>query len=126
VDQLNPRLTDPVVSERPSKGTRCDFCHAELSAVQEFIYHVESFDFVNHPVLLEIIRRMPRYQGEPLRLCRDCRASIEMNIREKEDETETIAKSDRLGGRLILWLLFVPLGVWVAFYTAVEIIHKLR
>jgi hypothetical protein len=125
VDPSDRRLTGGVGSERPSKANRCDFCRDELSTVQEFIYHVESFNFEIDPVRLEIIRRIPRYLGEPLRLCQDCRASLEVNVREKAEENAAITRSDALGRRLLLWLLVVPLGLWMTSYAVVEIIHKL-
>jgi hypothetical protein len=119
-------MTGRVGHEPPSKGTRCDFCRGELTAVQEFVYHVESFNFADDPVALEIIRRRPTYQGEPLRLCGECRASIEGNARDMEDEDAADARAEVLAWRLVFWLLVFPLGLLLALSAAIEILNRFR
>jgi hypothetical protein len=119
-------MTGRVGHETPSKATRCDFCREELTTVQEFIYHVESFNFADGPVALEIIRRMPTYQGEPLRLCGECRASIEGNARDMEDEATADARAEVLAWKLVLWLLVFPLGLLLALSAAVAILNRFR
>jgi hypothetical protein len=78
--------------------TYCSHCGAELDLGQEFIYQVESMQFVDDPILLELIRRLPDYHGEPLRLCKECRDSIaasQIEIADAEREAERIQKRAR-------------------------------
>jgi hypothetical protein len=118
MDQPNRRLTGRVGTEPVSKATRCDFCREELSLGQEFVYQVESLNFHADPIGLEIIRRLPTYQGEPLRLCTDCRASIEVNVAEMEDEDRADAWAGAVAWKMLLYLLMLPMGALVAFLAA--------
>jgi hypothetical protein len=126
VDQPDPRATGRIGREPISKTPRCAFCESELSAVQEFVYHVESFNFLDDPLALEILRRLPTSHGEPLRLCRVCRDSIETNVREKEAEGAADARSGVLAWRLMFWLLVLPLGLLLSVSAVTEVVNWFR
>jgi hypothetical protein len=100
-------------------------CRTELAAVHEFVYQVESLDFLDDPVALEILRRLPTNHGEPLRLCGDCRGSIEANACDQEDDAAD-ARARVWAWRLVLWLLVVPLGLLFAQAAAVEVVNRVR
>jgi hypothetical protein len=69
--------------------TYCDFCESELEDKREFIYQLESLSFVDDEELLEAIRRVPAYHGEPLRICERCNNSIQKNLQDLQDDEET-------------------------------------
>jgi predicted nucleic acid-binding Zn ribbon protein len=60
----------------------CDFCGAEIDFGQEFFFLVEVQQFEERVAPLEFLDRLPRNIGEPFRLCKECRASIEENQRD--------------------------------------------
>lgn len=95
--------------------THCDFCGAALDLGQEFVFQVESLRFVDDPVLLEHIRNLPQYhQGEPLRLCGQCRAGVEQNQRDIEEEERLSEIGRRRTLLLYLVVLLSVLGLVVA------------
>ena len=75
--------------------TRCDFCGAALEPSREFIYQFESLKFCDNEDVLNLIRRMPKYQGEPLRICKECNEGIQQNDREREEEAADAQRRQR-------------------------------
>jgi hypothetical protein len=59
--------------------TYCQYCGDPLDAGSEFIFLVEAQIFDEEVAPLEVVHRSPQYDGEPLRICEECRASIEQN-----------------------------------------------
>jgi hypothetical protein len=101
---------------RAGRGTHCDFCGADLDLGREFVYQVESIEFESNPMVLEVIRRLPDYYGEPLRFCRKCHDSVDCNRRDQDDEEQLRAPIDRASDRLLRW------GLWVAAALAAAVV----
>jgi hypothetical protein len=95
-------------------ATICDFCGNQLDLGQEFVYQFESIKFAEDPVLLALIRRLPDYQGEPLRLCRSCRTGLEQNARDIENERATIDRTTPLARVVFILVLVVVLTAGLA------------
>jgi hypothetical protein len=59
--------------------TYCQYCGDPLDVGSEFLFLVEAqvYDEVVAPLVL--VQASPHYHGEPLRVCEECRASIEGN-----------------------------------------------
>ena len=75
--------------------TCCDFCGEKLELSREFIYQMESLDFMDDDGRLEAIRRSPDYHGEPLRLCKACHQGVEENRLDKRSEEEALERKHR-------------------------------
>jgi len=79
-------------------GTRefCQFCGEEIDFGQEFVFLVEAQEFEERITPLEFLDRLPLDIGEPFRVCKECRASIEENQRDIAAEAaEATARTKR-------------------------------
>jgi hypothetical protein len=72
-------------------GTYCQYCGDPLDAGSEFIFLVEAQVYDEEVAPLELVRQSPDYHGEPLRVCKECRASIEQN---RQDLLERAAEEE--------------------------------
>ena len=90
-------------------ATVCDFCGNQMGLGEEFVYQFESIKFAEDPILLALIRRLPDYQGEPLRLCRSCRTGLEQNARDIENEQAAIDRTTPLARMFFILVLIVLL-----------------
>ena len=102
-------------------GTYCQYCGDPLDAGSEFLFLVGAQVSDEEVALLELVQQSPHYHGEPLRVCTECRASIEQNrldLLERAAEEE--ARSRRL--RMVLAILGI---VFVLSFLA-PIIADLR
>lgn len=104
------------------KTTYCNFCNSELEPGREFIYQMESLNFLNDERLLEAIHNMPEYVGEPLRICKLCHASFEQNRRELEEEQETHQREQRIS----LLVIGVAIALTAAMVLGSCIISAVR
>jgi hypothetical protein len=59
--------------------TYCQFCGDPLDAGSEFLFLVEAQVYDEEVAPLQLVQASPRYHGEPLRVCQECRSSIEQN-----------------------------------------------
>ena len=95
--------------------TYCQYCGDRLDAGSEFIFLVEAQVYDEEVAPLELVQQSPDYHGEPLRVCKECRAGIEQNrldLLERAAEEE--ASSRRLRKALsIVGIVFVL--VFLAF-----------
>lgn len=67
----------------------CQYCGTELSLGQAFAFYVEAADYEDRVAApLDYVESLPDYHGEPLRICWECRESIEQNQRELDAEAE--------------------------------------
>src|SRR3954465_7023597 len=98
--------------------TTCAFCRGVLEPSREFIYQFESLKFCENERVLELIRRMPRYRGEPLRICKKCKDSIEMNQRQLELEIAE-QKLQRLRQNRI----YVAGGILIGLVVVLKLIY---
>ena len=74
-------------------GTYCQYCGDPLDAGPEFIFLVEAQVYDEEVAPLELVQASPHYHGEPLRVCKECRASNEGN---RLDLLERAAEEDSL------------------------------
>ena len=90
-------------------GTYCQYCGDPLDAGSEFIFLVEAQAYDEEVAPLELVQQSPDYHGEPLRVCKECRASIEQNRQDLlEQAAEEEARSRRLRKALaIVGVVFV-------------------
>jgi hypothetical protein len=98
-----------------SRHSHCNFCGTKLDLGREFVYQVESLQFEENEFVLETIRRLPYYCGEPLRFCKACHASFTANQREIADEQKTAEVMGRAAWKFVRVGLWVPLGLAAAF-----------
>jgi hypothetical protein len=96
--------------------TYCDFCRRELEGKREFIYQMESLNFVDDEALLEAIRNVPAYHGEPLRICGTCNDSVQKNNVELQHEADEFEAKIRDPKRYWGTLAFV-IGVIYIFVS---------
>jgi hypothetical protein len=71
--------------------SRCHFCDDPLDAGSEFVFLVEAQTYDEEVAPFDLAELLPYYQGEPLRLCKECRASIEQN---RQDLLERAAEEE--------------------------------
>src|SRR5262249_41643956 len=90
-------------------GTYCQYCGDPMDAGSEFIFLVEARVYDEEVAPLDLVRASQHYQGEPLRVCKACRASIEQNRQDiLERAAEEAAQSRRLRKVLsIVGIVFV-------------------
>ena len=72
-------------------GTYCQYCGDPLDAGSEFVFLVEAQVYDEEVAPLELVQQSPDYHGEPLRVCKECRASIEQN---RQDLLERAAEEE--------------------------------
>lgn len=102
-------------------GAYCQYCGDPLDAGSEFIFLVEAQVYDEEVAPLELVRQSPDYHGEPLRICKQCRASIEQNRQDLlERAAEEAARSRRLRSVLAI------VGVALVLIILVVIIFDLR
>lgn len=102
-------------------GAYCQCCGDPLDAGSEFIFLVEAQVYDEEVAPLELVQPSPDYRGEPLRICKECRASIEQNRQDLlERAAEEAARSRRL--RRVLAIV----GVALVLIILVVIIFDLR
>ena len=90
----------------------CDYCEAELEPSREFIYEMESQNFVDDEEWLEEIRRVPAYHGEPLRICKQCQASIDRNDADLQSDVPEEDYEQRGAFRLLAFVVILgALGI---------------
>jgi hypothetical protein len=78
-------------------GTYCQYCGDPMDAGSEFVFLVEAQVYDEEVAPLELVQASPHYHGEPLRVCKECRASIEQN---RLDLLERTAKEEARSRRL--------------------------
>jgi hypothetical protein len=100
-------------------GTYCRYCGDPLDAGSEFVFLVEAQVYDEEVAPLDQVQQSPRYHGEPLRVCKGCRASIEQNRQDLLDRaTEEEVQSRWLRKVLsIVGVIFV-LMIILAFTIA--------
>ena len=98
-------------------GTYCQYCGDPLDSGSEFVFLVEAQVYDEEVAPLELVRRSPDYHGEPLRVCRECRASIEQN---RQDLLDRAAEEEASSRRLRKVLSFVGV-VFVLIILALTI-----
>ena len=78
-------------------GTYCQYCGDPLDAGSEFIFLAEAQVYDEEVAPFHLVQQSPHYHGEPLRVCQECRASIEQNRLDLlERAAEEAAQSRRL------------------------------
>jgi hypothetical protein len=92
-------------------GSYCDFCQVQLDLCREFVYQLETEQFSENPMILAYIREHPRYLGEPLRICKQCHASLERNKREQADEWRAQEWESKVARTLVLLSILVALVI---------------
>jgi hypothetical protein len=102
-------------------GTYCQYCGDPLDAGSEFLFLVEAQVYDEEVAPLELGQQSPNDHGEPLRVCKECRASIEQN---RLDLLERAAEEEAQSRRLRKVLAIVGV-ILVLFFLAV-IIADLR
>jgi hypothetical protein len=76
--------------------TYCQYCGDPMDAGSEFHFLVEAQVYDEEVAPLELVQQSPYYRGEPLRICKECRASIDQNRRDLlERAAEEAARSKR-------------------------------
>lgn len=90
----------------------CDYCEAELEPSREFIYEMDSQNFVDDEEWLEAIRSVPAYHGEPLRVCKKCYESIQRN---KTEMNSDLAEDDYEQWAAFRWIAgaFAVIAAWI-------------
>jgi hypothetical protein len=96
----------------------CQFCGGPVDLGQEFVYQFETEKWDAAVPGGPVFRVMPEYHGEPLRICKECSASVAQNERDialQRQEAKKCAKRRRrvwagssLGISLfvlVIWLL---------------------
>jgi hypothetical protein len=79
-------------------GTYCQYCGDPLDAGSEFLFLVEAQVYDEEVAPLQLVQASPNYHGEPLRVCQECRASIEGNrldLLEREAQEEASSRRFR-------------------------------
>ena len=71
--------------------TYCQYCGDPSDAGSEFIFLVEAQVYDEEVAPLELVQQSPDYHGEPLRICKECRAGIEQN---RQDLLEQAAQEE--------------------------------
>jgi hypothetical protein len=67
------------ISHGEGDDTYCQYCGDPLDAGSEFLFLVEAQVYDEKVAPLVLVQASPHYHGEPLRVCKECRASIEGN-----------------------------------------------
>jgi hypothetical protein len=73
----------------------CQYCGDPLDAGSEFVFLVEAQVYDEEVAPLEHIQQSPHYHGEPLRVCKECRAGIEQNRQDLLEEAAVQEASAR-------------------------------
>lgn len=73
----------------------CQYCGDPLDAGSEFVFLVEAQVHDEEVAPLELVQRSPHYHGEPLRVCKECRAGIEQNRQDLLEEAAVQEASAR-------------------------------
>ncbi|WP_152100542.1 hypothetical protein [Lacipirellula parvula] len=68
---------------------------------------MESLNFLDDEEWLEEIRSVPAYHGEPLRICKRCQASIELNEANLKSEDPAEDHEQRAGFRLLAFAMIL-------------------
>ena len=71
--------------------TYCQYCGDPSDAGSEFIFLVEAQVYDEEVAPLELVQQSHDYHGEPLRVCKECRAGIEQN---RQDLLEQAAQEE--------------------------------
>ena len=103
------------------EGAYCRYFGDPLDAGSEFIFLVEAQVYDEEVAPLELVQQSPDYHGEPLRICKECRASIEQN---RQDLLEQAAEEEARSRRLRKVLAIV--GVIFILYFASGVVARLR
>jgi hypothetical protein len=96
--------------------TYCQYCGDPMDAGSEFVFLVEAQTYDEQVAPLGLVRASPRYHGEPLRVCKECRASIEQN---RLDLLEEAAREAARTRRLRKALSIVGIIFLLAFLTLI-------
>jgi hypothetical protein len=103
-----------------SDGTYCQYCGDPLDAGSEFIFLVEAQVYDEEIAPLELVQQSPHYHGEPLRVCKECRASIEQNRLDLlERAVEEEASSRRL--RKVLSIVGIVFILIILAFTIADL-----
>jgi hypothetical protein len=104
-----------------SDQTYCQYCGDPLDAGSEFSFLVEAQIFNEEVAPLELVQRSPHYHGEPLRVCKRCRDSIEQN---RLDLLERAAREEAQSRRY--WKVWLISGFVAVVIILASIIDGLR
>ena len=85
------------------KQTHCQYCDEPMDPGSEFIFWVESQNYDEQVAPLEMVQLSPLYHGEPLRICKECRDSIEQN---RLHPPEQAARMQHIS-KLYMWALAI-------------------
>ena len=102
-------------------GIYCRYCGDPLDAGSEFAFLVEAQVYDEEVAPLERVRQSPHHHGEPLRVCKEARASIEQN---RQDLLEWAAEEEAQS-RWLRKVLAIVGVIFVLFFLAL-IIADLR
>ena len=100
----------------------CQYCGDPLDAGSEFVFLVEAQVYDEEVAPLEQVQQSPHYHGEPLRVCKECRAGIEQN---RQDLLEEAALQEASARRLRKVLAVVGIIV-LLFFLALIILDLQR
>jgi hypothetical protein len=101
--------------------TYCEFCGDLMDAGSEFFFLVEAQIFDEKVAPLEVVHPSTDYAGEPLRICKECRASIEQN---RQDLLERAAWDEAQSRRY--WKIWLIISFVAVLLTLTLIIAGLR
>jgi hypothetical protein len=101
--------------------TYCQYCGDPMDAGSEFVFLVEAQVYNEEVAPLLLVQQSPDYHGEPLRVCQQCRASIEQN---RLDLLQRAAEEEASSRRWRKVLAIV--GVFVLLAVLALIIADLR
>jgi hypothetical protein len=100
-----------------SQSGVCAYCGDPVDVSREFVYQIEVQEFQERfGIPVHVLRYFPQ-PGEPLRICRECWASIEENERESWEERERRRKFLRF----YTWFYVVLFGgpILITFIAAI-------
>ncbi len=100
----------------------CQYCGDPLDAGSEFVFLVDAQVYDEEVAPLELVQRSPRYHGEPLRVCKECRTGIEQNRRDLLEEAAVQEASARRFRKVLAVLGIIIL----LFFLALIILDSQR
>ena len=93
---------------------RCAFCQAEIDAVHEFDLQFEPMTSCDDDAALQRLRNSLAHHGAPLRLCNECKNSINENLKEIVDEervTDAVTSRAKIVALAIIAIATIGIGV---------------
>jgi hypothetical protein len=102
----------------PKEESYCSYCGDRMDPGSEFVFLVESQSYIEQRAPSSQVQSLFPRDGKPLRICEECRASVEQNILDLEERAEKeMARSRRY--RIALAIIgLVAVLIPMAFFIA--------